>query len=181
MSTKPTAEQPPKDKPYFPLAGSASDGWSKENEATATCFCGAIQMVFPTEAPGLVDTFMCHCSDCRKLTASMFASNFTVLDSHIKFVRGEELITKFSQSKTVGSGKHMTNHFCSICGTLMNRNGGAFPGMSFMRTGTVDDFHLHETKLKPKVEQFTKYRVDWLSHDGVIPEARQSVGLGYDV
>jgi len=35
-----------KPKPYFPLAGGANDGWSKEDEATATCFCGAVQLAF---------------------------------------------------------------------------------------------------------------------------------------
>jgi hypothetical protein len=35
-----------KSKPYFPLAGSATDGYSKEDEATATCFCGAVQLAF---------------------------------------------------------------------------------------------------------------------------------------
>jgi hypothetical protein len=35
-----------KSKPYIPLAGCASDGWSNEDEATATCFCGEIQLVF---------------------------------------------------------------------------------------------------------------------------------------
>lgn len=35
-----------KSKPYIPLAGGASDGWSKEDEATATCFCGAVQLAF---------------------------------------------------------------------------------------------------------------------------------------
>jgi hypothetical protein len=33
-----------KSKPYFPLAGLASDGWSNEDYATATCFCGAVQL-----------------------------------------------------------------------------------------------------------------------------------------
>ncbi|KAF7345650.1 Glutathione-dependent formaldehyde-activating GFA protein [Mycena venus] len=72
-----------KSKSYFPLAGSANDGWSNEEEATATCFCGAVQLKFPTQGPGLVETFVCHCADCRKITASMFASNFTILDTHI--------------------------------------------------------------------------------------------------
>lgn len=40
-----------KSKPYFPLAGSANDGWSKEDEATATCFCGAVQLAFVSLAP----------------------------------------------------------------------------------------------------------------------------------
>lgn len=35
-----------KSKPYIPLAGLASDGWSNEDEATATCFCGEVQLVF---------------------------------------------------------------------------------------------------------------------------------------
>jgi hypothetical protein len=30
----------------FPLAGQADDGWSTEEEATATCFCGAVQLAF---------------------------------------------------------------------------------------------------------------------------------------
>jgi hypothetical protein len=33
-------------KPYFPLAGARQDGWSDENRATATCFCGAVQLSF---------------------------------------------------------------------------------------------------------------------------------------
>ena len=33
-------------KPFIPLSGIAEDGWSKEDEATATCLCGAVQLVF---------------------------------------------------------------------------------------------------------------------------------------
>lgn len=35
-----------KSKPYFPLAGLANDGWSKDGEASATCFCGTVQLAF---------------------------------------------------------------------------------------------------------------------------------------
>jgi hypothetical protein len=45
MSTSNTTTQD-NSKPYFPLAGGANDGWSKEDEATATCFCGAVQLAF---------------------------------------------------------------------------------------------------------------------------------------
>jgi hypothetical protein len=34
--------------------------------------------------------------------------------------------------------------------------------MSILRIGTVDDFTLMETKLKPTMEQFTDTRVSWL-------------------
>ncbi|KAH7374136.1 Mss4-like protein [Cadophora sp. MPI-SDFR-AT-0126] len=149
-------------KPFFPLSGSRDDGWSTEDEATATCFCGSVQLAFPTHGPGYLGTFVCNCYDCRKITASMFASNFTVADSHLKHLRGQENLKTFAESKTIGSGKTMTNYFCQTCRTLMYRVGVAFPGTSFLRLGTVDDFSLHETKLRPTVEQFVKDRVSWV-------------------
>jgi hypothetical protein len=150
-----------KHKPYFPLAGGADDGWSKEDSATATCYCGAVQLAFPTQGPGLLNTFICHCTDCRKITASMFASNFSILDIHLTHIRGRDNLTAFGQSRTIASGKLMTNYFCSTCGTLMYRVGT--PGVSILRLGTVDDFQLHETKLKPRFELFVKDRVCWLT------------------
>jgi hypothetical protein len=40
-----------KAKPYIPLAGVANDGWNKDDEATATCFCGAVQLAFVSCSP----------------------------------------------------------------------------------------------------------------------------------
>lgn len=40
-----------KSKAYFPLAGLTNDGWSTESEATATCFCSAVQLAFVSLAP----------------------------------------------------------------------------------------------------------------------------------
>ncbi|KAL7785620.1 Mss4-like protein [Trichoderma ceciliae] len=146
---------------HFPLSGVTRDGWSTDTEATATCFCGAVQLAFPTEAPGLVNTFLCNCFDCRKVTASMFASNFTVDNSYIKHIRGRDNLTRWGQSKTPTSGTEMSNYFCTTCGTLMYRRSEITPHLSFMRIGTVDDFTLHETKLKPEMEIFTDNRVSW--------------------
>ena len=55
----------------------------------------------------------------------------------------------------------MTNYFCANCGTLMYRISSAFPSVPILRIGSVDDLTLHETKLKPQWEQFTKDRVSW--------------------
>ncbi|KAJ7026815.1 Mss4-like protein [Mycena alexandri] len=152
-----------KSKPFIPLkAGGATDGWSNDDEATATCYCGAVQLKFATNPPGLIDTFSCNCYDCHKITASMFATNFTVADTHLTHIRGHEKLTVFTQSRTTGTGSTMANHFCSICGTLMYRVRGDSPGQSILRVGTVDDFSLHETKLKPRVENYVKDRVGWL-------------------
>ncbi|KAL3470592.1 Mss4-like protein [Aspergillus californicus] len=149
-------------KPYFPLAGVRQDGWSDGDRATATCFCGAVQLSFPTHPPGLVDTFICHCTDCRKITASMFASNFIIDNKYLVHERGREILSTYSQSKTISTGHTMTNFFCSTCGSLMYRARTSAPGRSVLRIGTVDDFSLHEGLLKPRIEHFVKDRVAWL-------------------
>ncbi|KJY00294.1 putative glutathione-dependent formaldehyde-activating gfa protein [Zymoseptoria brevis] len=140
-----------------------SEGAKTGSRATATCYCSAVQIDFPTEGEDFVDSFICHCSDCRKITASMFASNFIVNESATKHVRGKELLTKFAQAKTIESGNTMENHFCSKCGTLMYRVSEGFPGKLIARIGTIDDFNLHETKVKPRIEQYAKDRVKWCS------------------
>ncbi|KAJ7702186.1 Mss4-like protein [Mycena rosella] len=152
-----------KSKPYFPLAGLANDGFSNQDEATATCFCGAVQLAFPTNGPGLGESFICHCTDCHKITASMFVTGFMVADTHLRHLRGEDNLSVFRQARTVATHNTMTNYFCKTCGTLMYRVSTRLPGMRITRVGTVDDFNLQETILKPKVEQFTKDRMVWLS------------------
>ena len=37
-------------KGYYPLAGLARDGWSTDEDATATCFCGAVQLSFVSDS-----------------------------------------------------------------------------------------------------------------------------------
>ena len=93
----------------------------------------------------------------------MFASNFIINDTSLKHIRGEDKLTRWAQSKTIATGNTMANHFCSVCGTLMYRRSSGYPGKSIMRIGTVDDFNLHETKLKPRIEQFVKSRVGWFT------------------
>jgi hypothetical protein len=153
-----------KSKPHIPLNSLATDRGYKDGEATATCFCGAVQLAFPTEGPGLVNTFVCNCVDCRKLTASMFASNFTIDDKYLKHLRGRDNLKSWANSVTpIRPDTTMTDYFCSTCGTLMYRVSSAFPTAPILRIGTVDDLSLHETKLKPQWEQFTKDRVNWFS------------------
>ncbi|CAK1359496.1 unnamed protein product [Cercospora beticola] len=112
----------------------------------------------PTEKPGLVATFICNCTDCRKITGSMFASNFLVRSSHLTHIRGQDRLARYVQRKTIASGHEMASYFCSVCGTLMYRIGSGSPNLRTLRLGTVDDFALHEGKLKPRVEQFVKDR-----------------------
>jgi hypothetical protein len=91
----------------------------------------------------------------------MFATNFTVDEAHVRYTRGRDNLTTWGEDVTPATGKTMTNAFCKTCGTLMWRQGAAFPGTKFMRVGTVDDLHLHETVLRPKKEYFVENRPNW--------------------
>ena len=93
----------------------------------------------------------------------MFASNFLVKASETTHVRGRDKLTKYAQSHTIESGNTMENHFCSVCGSLMYRISSGFPDTLIPRIGTVDDFDLHDTLLKPQNEIYTKDRVSWLN------------------
>lgn len=56
----------------------------------------------------------------------------------------------------------MTNYNCGTCFSLMYRVSSGLPGQSILRLGTIDDFSLVDTKLRPKREQFIKTRAAWL-------------------
>ncbi|KAI0469120.1 Mss4-like protein [Xylaria cf. heliscus] len=152
-----------KSKPYIPFNSLRQDGWSKDTEATATCYCGTVQLVIPTESPGLVEPFLCNCTDCHKITASMFSCSILAKDEYVKHPRGEENLKTFSQSTTPLSKKKMTNRFCQTCGSLMYRISENMPGIKIVRLGNVDDINLVETKLRPRMEQFIKDRVSWFT------------------
>lgn len=191
-----------KSKPLIPHNTLKNDGWSKEGEATATCYCGAVQLSFvsrlfaftpchlssslrtpsllsppkknkkrtkqpttlsnqPTTAPGMLDTFVCHCTDCRKITASAFTAAFIVSTPHVTHVRGQDKLKTFTQAETTHSRMPATNFFCDTCGTLMYRTVGLMPDALICRLGTVDDVHLMEGVMKPRREVFAKDRVSW--------------------
>lgn len=102
------------------------------------------------------------------------AWNFTADDKYIKYIRGRDNLTEYTTKKTIESGNDMTNFFCKTCGTLMNRKSSGFPNKSFLRTGTVDDFNLMETVLRPQNEIYVKDRNKWFTG---VAEAKKFDGM----
>jgi len=58
MASTTTSSTWDKSKPYFPVAGLANDGWSTDDEATASCFCGAVQLSFVSFRTEFVAAFL---------------------------------------------------------------------------------------------------------------------------
>lgn len=105
----------------------------------------------------------------------MFATNVTTLDSHTRYIRGEDNLTLFAQTDSITEHRKMTNAFCKTCGTLMWRAGEIAPGTRFMRAGPVDDQALHDAVLKPQVEIFSENRAKWVRE---VEGVEQAVGMG---
>lgn len=144
---------------------------------TATCFCGAVQLAFSLEGDNFIgavsrlilSAVRSHIPQVR-LPLHRRPQNhilhvrleFIIKDAALTQVRGQDKLTQFTMRKTIVSGDSMTNHFCSVCGSLMYRISSGFPGKAILRIGQVDDLHLRETRLRPWVKQFTKDRVNWV-------------------
>lgn len=109
----------------------------------------------------------------------MFASNFTVAESNVKHLRGRENLKTWTQDVTVASGNAMTNYFCITCGGLLYRVSSGAPDRLIMRIGTIDDFSLHDTKLKPWREQFTRGKVSWFPGLEGVPKMESGYGAKF--
>jgi hypothetical protein len=54
---------------------------------------------------------LCHCSDCRKITGSLYSYNFVVKRADLKIIGSPKELAKIADS-----GTHIKNYFCADCG-----------------------------------------------------------------
>lgn len=74
-------------------------------------------------------------------------------------ITGESNIREYTTKAL--SGNAVTNHFCSVCGTTLWRDGPATQGVCYLKAGILDD----PTKVderKPAAEIFTTRRISWV-------------------
>lgn len=128
-----------------------------QRRAYRTPYRGAllpVQLSLPIEAQSLHSNFRCHCTDCRRITATMSASDNIIHDRHHHHVRGEDNLTTSAQCKTNNQVEH-DHTFSKTCGALMYRVSDRYP-VKILRIGTFEIFHLHGTRLKPMREIFPR-------------------------
>ena len=83
-------------------------------ESRVACQCGAVSFKAPLPKPGQV--FVCHCTECRKQSASAFGTSaFIPADS--VFPLPPELEAKLNRwDRACDSGNTMECYFCKTCG-----------------------------------------------------------------
>ncbi|WQF85214.1 Putative CENP-V/GFA domain, Mss4-like superfamily protein [Colletotrichum destructivum] len=78
------------------------------------CQCGAVAFKTPTPEP--LDIYCCHCSQCRKQSASAFGTS-AIFPADGLFPLSDDLGSKLqSWTRPTKGGGHMDCYFCRVCG-----------------------------------------------------------------
>lgn len=90
---------------------------SVQKPLTVQCQCGNIS--FPTPTAQHIDLFHCHCTECRKQSASAYGTS-VIFTAEGLFPLEEELRSKLTlYTRKTDKGGLMDCYFCSTCGSRM--------------------------------------------------------------
>jgi hypothetical protein len=94
------------------------------------CLCGKVRY----EIDGVLGpVVMCHCSVCRRVSGSAFATNASIEAKAFRIVSGEKSIKSFESSKG------QFRHFCKRCGSPLYGASKSFPYVVRVRLGSLED------------------------------------------
>jgi hypothetical protein len=112
-----------------------------------SCACGGIEYEL---SDNLFAANHCHCSICRKIHGSAFATFAHAKAENFRWLRGEDLITSYKSSE------NNLRNFCRVCGANVP---SVFPKTNHVRIpmGTLDD----DAGIKPSVHIFVADKVSW--------------------
>jgi hypothetical protein len=80
---------------------------------TGSCLCGQVRF----EIDGALTPIQyCHATRCRKATSPAFAPEVAAKASHLRWVRGQELVTVF-EAPLLREPPPYRHAFCRVCGS----------------------------------------------------------------
>ena len=124
------------------------------------CYCGAIEFEITS---AINDIVFCHCSECRKLQGSAFATNGVVESKSFNLLKGNKDLTKHKLSDT------QTRYFCKHCGSPIKSENTKVPGKLRVRLGTIDSDILEN----PQAHIFTASKANWENICDEVPQYEQ--------
>ncbi len=101
--------------------------------ATGGCLCGAVRYEINGN-PAMVA--VCHCATCQKNTGSAFSTNIAMPDDAV-LIEGSSLAVY--EERVHADCPPFFRSFCSRCGSPISGRGEAYPGLVFIKAGTLDD------------------------------------------
>lgn len=124
---------------------------------TGGCLCGNVR--FQITGP-IRDIVYCHCSQCRKVQGSAFATNGAVQADEFLIVSGANALVGYRY----GPGK--MKYFCSACGSPLYSKNEALPGVVRIRLGTVEG----EVAERPWCHIFVGSKANWYEITDGLPQ-----------
>ncbi|THX57655.1 hypothetical protein D6D06_03581 [Aureobasidium pullulans] len=121
-----------------------------------SCYCGKVSFTYEGEP---LNKAICHCTDCQKISGSVYSTNIIVSSKNFS-VQG----TPKKYPAKADSGRTVTTVFCGECGSPLWREGdmSEADGILVVRVGCLDDKDA-VTESKPLNELYTSGRAGWLS------------------
>lgn len=99
---------------------------------TGGCQCGAVRYESASEPVAL---YVCHCTECRKQSASAFGMSFLVPRSGFRVTRGEPKVW----TRRADSGRQLHCFFCPDCGSRVWHERGGMTETVTIKAGSLDE------------------------------------------
>ncbi|MBL3527218.1 MAG: GFA family protein [gamma proteobacterium endosymbiont of Lamellibrachia anaximandri] len=112
------------------------------------CLCGKVRFEITGEIENII---YCHCSQCRKVQGSAFATNGNVDVEAFIFLSGEDELTGYQSSPG------QTKHFCKHCGSPIISRNESVPNKVRVRLGTIES----DIRERPIAHIFITSKANW--------------------
>ena len=126
----------------------ADTSWPKDGG----CRCGKVR--FRVAAPTLL-TMACHCTGCRRMSASAFSLSAAIPSAAFEVTQGEPALG--------GLRGEVEHHFCPSCMSWLFTRAEAMPHFVNLRATMLDDAAWYV----PFIETWTKEKLPWATTPAV--------------
>ena len=99
---------------------------------TGGCQCGGVRYAL-SEAPE--EVYVCHCTECRKQSASAFGISAIVREEGLRLTAGAPRVW----TRLTETGNRLDCWFCPECGGRVWHASSGFPGILSVKGGTLDN------------------------------------------
>ncbi|RVI93582.1 GFA family protein [Sinorhizobium meliloti] len=124
-----------------------------------SCHCGAITYSADIDP---AEVSVCHCTDCQKLTGTVYRVTVSVPISEFHLTGGEPTL----YVKTAGNGRKRLQYFCGTCGSPIYTIGeGDAANIVGIRAGTIKQF----PQLEPRSQIWCSSALPWLGEVEALP------------
>ena len=110
--------------------------------------CGKVKFQITQK---ITDIVMCHCSECRRVQGSAFATNSNVESKNFTFLSAADNLTEFKEND------NKSRFFCQSCGSPIMAKLKNNPNHTRVRLGTIT------TKINESIKKhtFTDSKACW--------------------